>query len=770
MRSMRKVLVDPQRVIAYSLPLLMLLATLLASVNVSAPGGWSTEVVVSTGDVGRHASLSFDSKNMPHVSFSDRTMPGLRYASWTGSSWLIEVVDSLTTTEATSLAIDSEDRPHVAYRDYVNNDTKYAHWTGSSWEIEVADSENQSGLRVSLAMDSNDSPHLAYYSSCDDGRPPLLRYANKTGVSWQVATLHSVEYCDGSSYTSIALDSRDRPHIAYDAKPSHNLWYANWSGTSWNLEVVDTYPGSGDFASIAIDSNDLPHISYYSDTENGLKYAFYSHSPLGGWEWMIESVDSGNVGMSTSLALDDQDRPHISYTSDTSGPPTTHNLYYAHFADGYWSLETVDTDWVVGETSIALDRCGMPHIAYQAAPSGIDDSDLRHAWKPCINPLPDLVIQSRDISFLPSNRVGEGTNVTINATVHNDGIVNASDVLVRIYEGDPFTGTQIDGDKNVSLIPWGGSANVEVSWNASSVGTYDICVVVDPKHTIDELSELNNEACSVIEVLTTEAPGPPETLRATLTGNEYQHVTIEWSLSPDDLGGLRNVVRYDILRGESYGPDLTGYALLDSVSSGTSTYVDGYAGEGDPNNYFYVACAVNPLGNRSCAGNQAGKFTRPLGKGPQLVSIPLIQSNEDVDTVLQTVEFDKVWTYDSFHGDWEWSMSFKRYRRDLWSVNHTIGLWVNTTNECNLTVAGLVPSTTLVHLVAGWNFVGFPSYNSSFTVSDLKAEVGSNRVERFDSSMIPYHLKVMENWEILYAGYGYWVKVGTDTVWMVNVQ
>ena len=747
----------------------MLLTTLLASVNVSAPGGWSTEVVVSTGDVGWHASLSFDSENMPHVSFSDKTMPGLRYASWTGSSWLVEVVDSLTTTEATSLAIDSKDRPHIAYRDYVNNDTKYAHWTGSSWEIEVVDSENQSGLRVSLAVDSNDSPHLAYYSSCDDSKPPLLRYANKTSVSWQVATLHSVEYCDGSSYTSIALDSHDRPHMAYAAKPSHNLWYVNWSGASWNLEVVDTYPCSDDFASIAIDSNDLPHISYYSGTEKGLKYAFYSHSPMGGWEWTTELVDSGNVGMFTSLALDHQDRPHISYTSDTSGPPITHNLYYAHFADGYWSLETVDTEWVVYETSIALDRCGMPHIAYQAAPSGIDDSDLRHAWKPCINPLPDLVIQSKDISFLPSDRVGEGTNVTINATVHNKGIANASDVLVRIYEGDPYFGTQIDGDKIVSSIPWGDSRSVEVAWNATSVGTYDICAVVDPENAIVEQSELNNLACTKIEVYIPQAPGPPNMLTAYLAGEVFENVTIEWSLSPDDLGGLGNVERYDVLRGESYSSSLTGYSLLDSVPSGVSSYVDEYAGEGDSSNHFYVACAVNAIGNQSCAGNRVGKFTRPLSIGPNLISIPLIQSNESIESVLQTVKYDKAWYYDSSPQEWKWYMKSKGYRRGLWNVNHTMGIWVNVTQDSNLTVAGVVPAQTTVHLYEGWNLVSFPSFSTTYVVADLKAETGATRVEGYDPSP-PNFLRVLGDAEVLQVGYGYWVRVEADTVWTITIE
>ncbi|MCK4443440.1 MAG: hypothetical protein KAW09_02780, partial [Thermoplasmata archaeon] len=366
---------------------------------VSAPSGWNIEVVASTGDVGWHASIAIDSQSRPHISFSDRTVPALKYASWTGSSWSIDIVDSGITTAETSLALDSTDRPHIAYR--ASGGLRYAHWTGSSWNVEVVDSNGMAGQRVSLAMDSNDSPHVSYYSNCGGGDPAVLRYANKTGGSWEVAEVHVIGYCDGWDYTSIGLDSRDRPHIAYGGTNATNMLYTNWTGSSWNFEVVDSYLGTGSFASLAIDSYDDPHISYYSESAGGLKYA---HLVAG--MWSSELLTTDGTGKFTSIVVDSLNRPHISYGHRPTWP-SYYYLFYAHYADGFWVNETIDTDWVGGETSIALDKCGMPHIAYQAFPSGIDDSDLRHAWKTCTDPLPDLVIQSKDISFLPSNKVEE---------------------------------------------------------------------------------------------------------------------------------------------------------------------------------------------------------------------------------------------------------------------------------------------------------------------------------------------------------------------------
>lgn len=730
-----------------------------AGTQVSAPSGWNTEVIASTGDVGWHASIAIDSQNKPHISFADRTIPALKYASWTGSSWSIETVDSGMTIAETSLALDSGDKPHIGYR--ASDGFRYAHWTGSSWFVDIVDTDGMPGLRVSLALDSDDRPHASYYSSCGEPEPAILRYANKTSASWQVTDLQLVGICDGYDYTSIGLDSKDTPHIAY-AGGANDLLYTNWDGDSWNFETVDSHMGTGNFASIAIDSQDQPHISFWSGLDNGLKYA---HLAAGFWVTQLLTTDG--TGRYTSIALDAEDRPHISYGSRQEFPSFDY-LFYTHYVGGLWINETIDTDWVLYETSIALDRCGMPHMAYQAAPSGVDDSDLRHAWKSCTNPLPDLTIQSKDISFLPSDRVGEGTVVTINATVHNDGIVDASDVLVRIFEGDPYFGTQIDGDKTISTIPWGDSGSVEVAWNATSVGTYDICVVVDPENAIVEQSELNNQACTKIDVYISQAPGPPNMLMAYLSGDELENVTLEWSLSPDDLGGLGNVERYDVLRGESYNSNLAGYSPLDSVPSGASSYVDSHAGEGDPDNHFYVACAVSPLGNRSCAGTQAGKFARPLTEGPNLVSIPLVQSDESVEVVLQTVEYDRTWHYDASSHGWQWFMAFKNYRKGLWSVNHTIGLWVNVTRNSNLTVAGLVPAQTIIHLHEGWNLVSFPSFNASFTVYDLKT-MGAMRIEGYDFSP-PYHLRVLGDGEVLVAGDAYWVRMATDIDWIVGID
>ena len=150
------------------------------------------------------------------------------------------------------------------------------------------------------------------------------------------------------------------------------------------------------------------------------------------------------------------------------------------------------------------------------------------------------------------------------------------------------------------------------------------------------------------------------------------------------------------------------------------------------------------------------------------MSIPLILFDQSIESALRTVSFDKAWFYDSDRGEWKTLMKLKTYRGTLSRIFHTMGLWLTVTEDCNLTAAGVVPVTTSIQLSAGWNLVGFPSFNSSFTVSTLNAAIDAGRVEGFDLFGSPFHLRVLEDWEVLQAGYGYWIRAASDDTWIVD--
>jgi parallel beta-helix repeat protein len=263
-------------------------------------------------------------------------------------------------------------------------------------------------------------------------------------------------------------------------------------------------------------------------------------------------------------------------------------------------------------------------------------------------------------------------------------------------------------------------------------------------------------------------PGAPTNLRASLIGFNLRDVRIHWNHSTS--GGP--VMIYEVYRSDSYRIDGFNYTLIGSVSNWSNSYLDHLAGEGNPESYFYVICALDFFGLRSCPANQASKFTRPLAQGPNLVSLPLIQFDESFESVLQTVKYDRAWFYDHSSQEWKWFMKNKDYRRGLWMMNHTMGIWVNVIENSNLTVAGVVPAQTSIHLRNGWNLVGFPSFNATYTVADLKVEIGVTRVEGMETMppFPPSRLRVLADLDALQAGYGYWVRVDADTDWIVKVS
>ncbi len=165
---------------------------------------------------------------------------------------------------------------------------------------------------------------------------------------------------------------------------------------TWNIQTIDSTGDVGCWTSIAMDANDYPHISYYDDTNYDLKYAAFNGST-----WDINIIDSTVwVGEYTSIALDADDYAHISYYDGTN-----HDLKYAAFNGSTWGINIVDSTGVVGQfTSIALDANGHPHISYFDA----TNYDLKYAYAYCGYVIDgdnndDCKVDFRDFALMATN-------------------------------------------------------------------------------------------------------------------------------------------------------------------------------------------------------------------------------------------------------------------------------------------------------------------------------------------------------------------------------
>ncbi len=231
-------------------------------------------------------------------------------------------------------------------------------YLGSCAEIhlQIVDEAGNIGEFSSLALDSTGRAHIAYYAS--SGRD-LAHAAQQMDESWISQRPDGQD--EVGQHASIAVDPDGVLHIAYYNASTTNLMLAtNWFSAIWTVQTVDGTDDVGEYASLAFDAAGDPHISYYDRKNKDLMYA--TRQGLG--PWAIKAVDfQDDVGEYTSLALSPSGAVHISYY-DADGKDLKHA---SQSTDGSWRTQTVDTIGDVGKyTSLAFDPNGAPHISYYA--------------------------------------------------------------------------------------------------------------------------------------------------------------------------------------------------------------------------------------------------------------------------------------------------------------------------------------------------------------------------------------------------------------------
>jgi hypothetical protein len=335
---------------------------------------WNINEIVS--GVSWYPSMAIDSSGFLHVSFY-ATAPwgGLYYATNKTGAWTFELVDD-GIVSYTSLALDTSGNPHISY--YANSpaDLEYAWRVGSggscgydmgshalngTWDCQAVDSTGDVGSYSSLALDSSDLPHISYRDATN-GR---LKYARliSSPPGWQIDTLTS-----GGFFTSMALDDGDTPHIGFVGDGGNGAWYAHKDGVVWDYEYVDAALHAVYATSLALDSGGTPQISYWNGKTKQVRYAVRVSSGgncgVGG-NWNCETVASAELGGETALVIDGSDTPHLAYSG---------SLNYAVKSAGSWAIEPIYPH--VGlYSSLDMDGSGNRAISYY----DLTHRDLKYA-------------------------------------------------------------------------------------------------------------------------------------------------------------------------------------------------------------------------------------------------------------------------------------------------------------------------------------------------------------------------------------------------------
>jgi hypothetical protein len=374
---------------------------------------WNIQEVDSGDQKGQYNSIAVDSNNKPHISYSQSWADhNIYYAKWTGSEWSKEIVDEWGF--ASSIAVDSNDIPHISYENISNHDLYYAKRTGSIWDIQVVDSVGTVGKYASIEIDSNDYPHIAYMESQGMSNAKL-KYAKWNGTGWENETVDNA--ADVGYFCSMALDSNDYPHISYNDHNGEDLKYAKWNGTGWEIDVVDNSVGEKSVSSIDVNSTDVPHIAYQESGNNNLRYAKWNVS-----KWDTETLEGSGGGRSVSIAIDSNDFPHISSAKETS---SSISLRYRNWTGTNWKKKTIESKSNDGgwyETSIAMDSNDSPHISfYEAVDDEFKYADYGPYSKPSAPRNLDAVVGDGFVNVTWEPPLDNGNSTITNYNVYRKG-------------------------------------------------------------------------------------------------------------------------------------------------------------------------------------------------------------------------------------------------------------------------------------------------------------------------------------------------------------
>lgn len=303
--------------------ILCLSSAVSASVAHAQDWVWTREVVDSDGTA---MSLAADRAGNIHLSYSGEG--GLKYAYLPASTsqWFTMRIGG--GVHYTNIKTDQQGHPHLCAT-YLTLPLRYAHYDGKKWDIqEIAPEDNMSvQAQCSVAIAPDGTPHLAWYRlPVDDVSYKHLRYAVLKNGVWLMRTL-DFDMQTGK-WNWMVVDNAGNPDISYDAFVKGALKFAHWDGKEWNIQLVD-YRGA-----------------------HGADY---------------------NLGMGSSVFLDSQGNPHISYYSDSE-------IRHAWQESGTWRVEAVEQITPTGSfadyrSSILFDKDGVPHISYE------DFGVLKHAYK-----------------------------------------------------------------------------------------------------------------------------------------------------------------------------------------------------------------------------------------------------------------------------------------------------------------------------------------------------------------------------------------------------
>jgi hypothetical protein len=333
------------------------------------------KIVINKIGVGKYNSVALDNQGAFHISYYDENDASMNYAYWDGVTWSFTLIDDYLDAGKgiglwSSIAVDPNFNVHIAYMDEKYDNLRYAmkNHNGGDWTKVTVDEGGSSpnvGSMCSLALAPGPDPSLPYlaYISYHDfslGNLKVARLVDLHDNEWIIDRIDSTDITGW--YTSIFVDGSKKAHISYYNATRGDLRYAvGTPGGNWDVKTLQPTLGNvGLFTSIAWNAQlGRPMVLYYNSGAGWMEFIQMGKSNRWGDPQFVAG-NSRDVGLATSLALNPDGVPFISYF-DTSGGWMKH----ARTFGSTWSLMYPYTGSPSGAyTSIEVTNSVRPRIAF----------------------------------------------------------------------------------------------------------------------------------------------------------------------------------------------------------------------------------------------------------------------------------------------------------------------------------------------------------------------------------------------------------------------
>ena len=274
---------------------------------------WDVHMVIDDND-DLHAAYT------TYANYQSGTVERLVYMHYDGTNWTSEEVSSNANFGPVGIAVDSNNYPHISYAasggEQCGDGLRIASYSGSSWTYDNVDSGDNRGCDSAIVIDENDNIYIAY----QDRSNSKLKIATDKSGSWDAYTVNtgtSPSNLYPGYMTSMAMDQQEQFHIAHFDEKEDDLRYSTGVlNGEWTTTIVDSAGHTGRDPSIAVDMGGFPHIVYQTWAGINLKYATINPSTS---NWVVSTMaTNGDVGAGNSLLIDPSGVMHVPFSDETN--------------------------------------------------------------------------------------------------------------------------------------------------------------------------------------------------------------------------------------------------------------------------------------------------------------------------------------------------------------------------------------------------------------------------------------------------------------------